>query len=321
MSLLPKYTLLKKSEKKNPQISIIIRTKNEEKFIGECLTKIFKQKIQKEFEVIIIDSGSTDRTVEISKNFNVDIYKIDPRDFNFGTSINLGLHLASSEYCVFLSAHAIPYDEFWLENLTKNIMLDSKIAGTYSRQLYYEDTCLIEKRQLSEKFTPQKRRQSLEGYLEEFDVIPNTYQDLRNLITFSNASSCIRKSVAIKYPFKELPASEDREWALNVLKNNYDIVYEPASRVYHAHNETLREWYKRIYINANAVYQFSGFRMGMRYLLPIIIVNVSKDILFLIRNNKKTDLKIIFSILKELGNSLVYWFVYAIAYFNGGRKK
>lgn len=61
--------------------------------------------------------------------------------------------------------------------------------------------------------------------------------------------------------------------------------------------------------------------MGMRYLLPIIIVNVSKDILFLIRNNKKTDLKIIFSILKELGNSLVYWFVYAIAYFNGGRKK
>src|SRR3989339_1185175 len=101
--------------KKSPRVSIIIRSKNEERWITPCLRSVFEQTC-KDFEVVLVDNRSDDKTVEKARQFpGVRILNIDK--FLPGKSINMGVHSTTGEYVVMLSAHCIPKDEHWLEHL------------------------------------------------------------------------------------------------------------------------------------------------------------------------------------------------------------
>lgn len=114
------------------EISIIIRTFNEERRIGHCLRSIFKQDFGS-FEVIVVDNNSSDHTVEIAKRYPIaKIVKIDK--FYPGKAINDGVRASSGKYIVCISAHCIPVNDFWLENLYKNLNGNPKAAGVYGRQ-------------------------------------------------------------------------------------------------------------------------------------------------------------------------------------------
>ena len=90
--------------KKPVDISIVILTKNEEKNIGRCLSGVFSQETDKEYEVIVIDSGSTDNTLNIVRNFPVRVVQIKAHEFADGGTRNLGAQLAYGKYIVFLVA-------------------------------------------------------------------------------------------------------------------------------------------------------------------------------------------------------------------------
>ena len=106
-------------------VSVLIRTKNEGRHIGQTLSVIFSQ-TYKNFEVIIVDSGSTDKTLEIAKKFPVKIYEIKPEDFTWGFSLNYGFTRAKGEYVVCLSAHSLPLSENWLEIIISNFTMQKQ---------------------------------------------------------------------------------------------------------------------------------------------------------------------------------------------------
>lgn len=290
------YYKIEKVEK--PVLSIIIRTKNEEKDISTCLDQILKQEIEINYEIIVIDSGSMDNTILYAERYPVTIVKMPPEDFNFGFSINLGIHLSKGDFVCFVSAHAIPYNRFWLFEMMKHFK-DEKVCGVYGKQIPYDDTNYIEKRNLSRTFGEIQIVQKLDK--SSIDFVKD-----RNMIKFSNASSCIRKSVALEIPFKNIVASEDREWAFRALSAGYKIVYEPKSLIYHAHNETIEQWYKRIYINAKAVNEFTGFKIKFIYKLPLLLLNMYRDFMFCKKNKIRFSFKF----------SHLYWKTYVKAYWN-----
>ena len=94
--------------------SIIIRTKNEEQWIPYCLEGVLAQKNIKK-EIIVIDDNSSDNTVEIVKNFPVQLFHYKG-EYLPGKSLNFGVSKCSGEYVVFISGHCVPKDPFWLEN-------------------------------------------------------------------------------------------------------------------------------------------------------------------------------------------------------------
>ena len=116
--------------KNSPLVSIIIRTKNEERWISSCLKSVYNQNY-KNIEVILVDNNSTDQTINIAKSFQVKLVKIDK--FIPGKAINDGIRASCGEYIVCLSGHCIPTSETWLENLITKLT-DSQIAGVYGRQ-------------------------------------------------------------------------------------------------------------------------------------------------------------------------------------------
>ena len=93
------------------KVSIIIRTKNEEKWILHCLKRIFSQ-TYKNIEIVIVDNYSTDKTLQKIKGFPHKLIKI--KKFLPGKALNLGIQKASGSIIVCLSAHCIPVNNEWL---------------------------------------------------------------------------------------------------------------------------------------------------------------------------------------------------------------
>ena len=194
-------------------VSIIIRTKNEEKWISACLKSVFKQDYKK-FEVIIVDNNSTDRTVAKAKEFKIKLISI--KDFYPGKAINDGIRVSSGEYIVCLSGHCIPVNNQWLGNLI-NDLDNSNIAGIYGKQEPLSFTSDLDKRDLLTVFGKDKKIQIKDSF-------------------FHNANSAFTKKIWDQFPFDEnLENIEDRVWGELVIKNDYNIIYEPDARVYHWH--------------------------------------------------------------------------------------
>ena len=202
-------------QNKNKLVSIIIRTKNEERWITPCLESISTQ-TYKNFEIIIIDNCSTDKTIEKAKQFKISkILKINK--FLPGKAINLGIKNSKGNYAAILSAHAIPTNNLWLEKLVRAIEENEKFAGVYGRQEPMSFSTPSDKRDMLLLFGLDRKYQAKDSF-------------------FHNANSIIRRKVWNKISFDENVTNiEDRIWAQEVINNNYRIMYEPEASVYHYH--------------------------------------------------------------------------------------
>ncbi len=110
----------------HPETSVVIRTFNEERFLPNLLAAI-EQQTYRDYETIVVDSGSLDRTREIAAQKADKLLSIESRDFTFGHSLNIGIQQTSGKYIVIVSAHTLPFDEHWLGKLIEPLR-DDKIA-------------------------------------------------------------------------------------------------------------------------------------------------------------------------------------------------
>src|SRR5688572_7185097 len=94
--------------------SIVIRAKNEAGAIGETLDSVFGQRGAPGFEVIVVDSGSTDATLDIVRRTDARVIEIPPQSFTYGRALNIGISAARGEFVVALSAHSTPINDRWL---------------------------------------------------------------------------------------------------------------------------------------------------------------------------------------------------------------
>ena len=196
-----------------PLVSIIVRTKNEERWIGACLRAICKQSYTN-FEIILVDNGSTDQTIAKAMPYGVKLVTIDV--FLPGKAINDGIRASQGEILVCLSGHCIPVDSTWLENLVKELK-DPAVAGVYGRQQPMSFSSPFDKRDLMLVFGLDRKVQ----YRDSF---------------FHNANSAFRRDVWNAYPFdEEVTNIEDRVLGKKVISEGYQIVYSPDASVYHYH--------------------------------------------------------------------------------------
>lgn len=194
-------------------ISIIIRTKNEERWIGSCLDAISRQTRQ-DHEVILVDNQSVDKTVAKALPYGVHLVSLDK--YLPGAAINRGIEASSGDIVVCISGHCIPVDEHWLENLVRELE-DETVAGIYGRQEPLAFSSDMDKRDLLITFGLDRREQVKDSF-------------------FHNANSAFRRSTWERFPFDETVSNiEDRLWASTVQASGFKIVYEPSASVFHYH--------------------------------------------------------------------------------------
>ena len=236
------------------EISIILLTKNGDAYLEEVLEKVFTQEIKETFEVIAIDSGSTDRTNQILAKFPIRLKEIPPATFNHGETRNLGAELSKGEYLVYLTQDATPLNEKWLERLMRPFKEDRRVAGCFSSQLPREECHLMEKRQILETELVSGKERRINTAIGNPDYERNRYP----FIWFSNTSSCIRKEIWEKIPFRKLEFAEDQDWAQRVLEAGYKTVYVPDSIVIHSHHYRPIKNFRRHFEHARAMKEIFG---------------------------------------------------------------
>lgn len=194
-------------------VSIIVRTKNEERWIDKCLEAIGQQSHRK-VEVILVDNASTDATLAKASRFPVKNLSIS--NFRPGLALNDGVRATSGEIIVCLSAHCIPASPQWLENLVKPLA-SLKVAGVYGRQEPLPFSDPQDKRDLLTVFGLDNKVQTRDPF-------------------FHNANSAFLRSTWERFPFDEVVKNlEDRVWGQAVIDAGFSLVYEPEASVYHWH--------------------------------------------------------------------------------------
>lgn len=283
-----------------PDVSIIILTKNAGNRFEELMNAIYNQNFDGNFEIVVVDSGSTDNTIEIAEKYNARIFKIKPNEFHHSRTRNFGAEKSYGKVLVYLTQDALPLDNNWLSNLLTPLN-DRDVAVVYGRQIAYPNAKPMDKFFYS-YFYPNCRK-----VLTKDDT-----KDLKKFyldnVFISNVCSAIRRRVWEKIRFNDkVFMSEDKDFALRVLRAGYKIIYEPKAAVYHSHNYTLVSLFKRrfkdgvaySYIASHGKDEFIS--KGLRYFV--------EEIKFLVNNGY----------IKWIPYALIYDFVYFLAFQLGKR--
>lgn len=214
------------------KVSVVFRALNEEKWFAEALSACLKQNApQYDVEIILVDSGSTDRTIEIAESFGARVVHIKKSDFTFGRSLNYGCEAASGQFLVFISAHCIPASEDWLIDLIRPLE-EGVCDYSYGRQIGHEVT------QYSE-------RQIFAQYFPDYDKLP------QEGFFANNANSAISKELWQRYKFdEEATGLEDMVLAKQLVRDGLQVGYVGSAPVIHIHEETLSQTQRRYYREA-----------------------------------------------------------------------
>ena len=114
--------------------------------LKECIDKLCIQKVDFNFEILIIDSSSTDNSIEmIEENNKISIYKIKQSDFQHGKTRNLAVALSKGEFVAFLTQDAIPANENWLKNIVTPMINDLEVCAVFGRHVAHKNHTRLSK--------------------------------------------------------------------------------------------------------------------------------------------------------------------------------
>jgi glycosyltransferase involved in cell wall biosynthesis len=239
-------------------VSIIIRTLNEAKYLEALLAKIALQTGGFQTEIIIVDSNSTDATLDVAARFHGGVLQLPRGDFSWGRALNIGLEAATFEYCVLLSGHCLPVNNTWLEELLRPLS-NPGVAASCGKQVPQPGLDPFEEAELKWWFPALPRNIS--------------YQ------MFTSAASALKRSLWGKYRFDEaLSSLEDADVSAKFKKAGYDIQYVPAAAVYHSHPISaagiFRRWYWRsrvgMYLRQNVNHRIRNSSQSLwPYIAPL----------------------------------------------------
>ena len=231
-----------------PRASIILPTLEGEAHLRRLLPALARQVLPGGYELLAVDSSSSDRSRELLAEAGADLVTIERAEFRHGATRNQRAEAARGEFLVFLSQDVEPADEHFLSRLLEAFD-DPRVAGAYSRVLPQPtDDPLTRRTCLG---LPEASTEPVSRDLDHVDSVRDLSPAERaDYLRFNNVASAIRTSVFREFPFPDLAFGEDFAWAARVLTAGWRIRFAPESVVYHAHTYSPREVFERYRVDA-----------------------------------------------------------------------
>jgi len=242
------------------QASIVIRTLNESRHLDALLQNIAAQQTDGiNHEVVLVDSGSTDGTLEIAERHGCRIHHITREEFSFGRSLNIGCEAAAGDILVIISGHCVPTGAQWLQHLCRPL-LDGRAEYTYGRQVHGGNSHFSEGR-IFAKYFPEQSRIPQEGFY------------------CNNANAALLRSAWEQHRFNEdLTGLEDMDLAQRLLRSGGRIGYVAEAAVFHHHNESWPQVRRRFEREAIALQKIMPqLHVSLLDTLRYVASSVSRD--------------------------------------------
>ena len=244
----------------NIRASVLIPVKNGGALLGEVLDAIQAQQVPWPFEIIVVDSGSSDDSVGLARRKGVRVESVASSEFGHGRTRNLLGSLSKGEFLVFLTQDAKPATEHWLANMVAGCDAAPDIAGAFGPHLAYTEARHVTHRELAQHFAGFGKNLSVVR-LEDPVRFMNDPGYRQWLHFFSNNNSCIRRAAWEKVPLPDVMFAEDQTWALRAIEAGYAKAFVPNAVVYHSHDFGIWETLQRNFDEARSFDLYFGYRL------------------------------------------------------------
>lgn len=239
--------------------AVAVLSKNGGALLGECLAAVCAQETAEPFEVLVIDSGSTDGSVERVRALpRARLIRIAAGEFQHGRTRNLAMASTAAELVAFLTQDAVP-QAGWLAAFEAFMDGHPEVAGAFGHQVPHAGADPLEAWEVTAHFD------SFRGGPETFRA-PAAGQQLApheraRVHYFSNVSSCIRRSAWQRVPFPEVDFGEDQAWAFAVQQAGLATGYAGRAVVSHSHAYTALSLFARRYEEARFMRRQFGYAL------------------------------------------------------------
>jgi rhamnosyltransferase len=241
------------------RVSIVLPVRNAGPGLDEVLAGIRAQRHDLgPVEVLAVDSGSSDGTVERLERFGARVIAIAPETFDHGGTRDLAIGQAAGDVVVLLVQDATPGDERWLASLAREFD-DPSVAGAWCRQVARPDAPAVTALRLAESLhgSRERRLSRLPPGKALADLDP--FERLA-LCTFDNVCSAVRKQAWETIRFGPCAFAEDLIWGKAAIEAGHAIAYTPDAFVVHSHDRSVRYEYRRTYLAHHALHRLFGVR-------------------------------------------------------------
>lgn len=213
------------------RVTIIMRTKNADWVVGQALAALAAQDFH-DYELVVVDSGSVDRTLELVSAYPHRLLPIEPGEYFPGRILNRAIAQTESELIVFQNSDAVPLGSHALGRLV-SAFDDPDVQAALTRQVPRPDADTWVRRDYAASFPDASE--------------PPPW------ITLSLPMAAMRRSAWEQHPFYEDAwGSEDTEWGAWAKRHGLRIAYVRDALVMHSHNYTLGQLYGRRFIEGEA---------------------------------------------------------------------
>jgi O-antigen biosynthesis protein len=237
-------------------VSVVIPVKDGERYLAELLAALA---IEAPDEVLVIDSGSSDRSTEIARAAGVELLEIEPAQFGHGATRNLGVERTRGELICFLTQDATPCPG-WLEAYREAFTLEARVGAAYGPHLPRPDTSPMIARELTEffaTFTP--------------DGGP-TIQRAGDAAFLSNVNAAYARACWEQLRFRDVAYAEDQAFGRDLLAAGWLKVYVPAAAVLHAHDYGAIEFMRRYFD------EYRGLREATGHVEPFGVLATARQV-------------------------------------------
>lgn len=301
-------------------ISVFVPTYNGEKYIAECVNMILAQELPKGYklEVIVIDSGSKDTTVDILRGYGNKIIfqQIPNSEFGHGKTRDKAARMSKGEFILFITQDATPADNRWLINMLEPFYLSERVACVFGRQVPRPFSVSTIKREVSSVFGGLGAADSIVIHRPK-SLIDNVSTNPTNTF-FSDANSAVRRQLLIsEVPFRDLPYAEDQALAEDMQNRGYLKAYSPLGKVWHSNEYSAKEYYHRKFDEYTGLQESVGYIINPRLVSLVLgwIRPTLHDYIFIRHDgeyNKRAKLKF-------LALSPLYNFAEKLGKFHAGK--
>jgi rhamnosyltransferase len=260
--------------------TVIIPTKNGMERLPEVLQVVLNQKVPWFYDVIAIDSGSSDDTVEYLKSQKITLIEIRAEDFGHGKTRNQAIAATKAPYVVLITQDAVPVGDQWLNSLVSALEVSPEIAGAFGRHIAHENADPFTARDLKVHFDFFKSQPQVVSKKTDVSRYAQDTAWVEMLHFFSDNNAILRRSVWERIPYPDVDFAEDQLWAKEIIGAGYSKAYVDMAVVRHSHDFSIWEKLQRCFDEARSFRKSFGYSLipNMTSIPSKFISHVKRDI-------------------------------------------
>jgi O-antigen biosynthesis protein len=242
-------------------VTVAIPVLNGARYLDEVLSAVRAQQLddERELEILVIDSGSSDGSLSIAERHGARIHQIPKSEFSHGGTRNLAMKLASGDHVAFITQDATPAHERWLAALLEGFRRADDVALVFGPHDPRPDASHMIKCEMERHFSLWP-----DGDVQRLDRSPQGLIDYRaypgKISFFSDVNGCVARWAWERIPYREVPYAEDQLLGREMIEAGFAKVYMAEAAVLHSHDYPPAQFLRRYFDEFRAMREVLGHR-------------------------------------------------------------